>query len=229
MAKALSALRCRSFLPWGHTPTPLCTPEEEGWRFDRDRSELARKAAHVAWDGLGRKGIVVIGSRVSKGDSAEPFWVGMEGISWHKGQLAVMALSDGYVFLCKCMFISFFKMQIKHLALHLDLGKKTPHWLNKPLPLLLSWWVPLCQNLFRQCLTCVLHNQVVSDAAGRAEASEEVQDKQHLGSVREDVDPKIALIAVHWFQGGNERAAFELETNPLLNNKCCLPNLDLEG
>lgn len=180
-------------------------------------------------DGLGRKGIVVIGSRVSKGDSAEPFWVGMEGISWHKGQLAVMALSDGYVFLCKCMFISFFKMQIKHLALHLDLGKKTPHWLNKPLPLLLSWWVPLCQNLFRQCLTCVLHNQVVSDAAGRAEASEEVQDKQHLGSVREDVDPKIALIAVHWFQGGNERAAFELETNPLLNNKCCLPNLDLEG
>ena len=32
-------------------------------------------------DGLGRKGIVVIGSRVSKGDSAEPFWEGMEGIS----------------------------------------------------------------------------------------------------------------------------------------------------
>jgi len=32
-------------------------------------------------DALGRKGIVVIGSRVSKGDSAEPFWEGMEGIS----------------------------------------------------------------------------------------------------------------------------------------------------
>lgn len=32
-------------------------------------------------DGLGRKGIVVIGSGVSKGNSAEPFWVGMEGMT----------------------------------------------------------------------------------------------------------------------------------------------------
>lgn len=43
---------------------------------------LARNAARVDWaPSLGRKGIVVIGSGVSKGDSAEPFWVAMEGIS----------------------------------------------------------------------------------------------------------------------------------------------------
>lgn len=62
-----------------------------------------------------------------QGRLKETFWEGTEGISGHKGQLAVMVLSDGYVLLCKCMFIGFFKMQIKHPALYLDTGKKTCH------------------------------------------------------------------------------------------------------
>lgn len=32
-------------------------------------------------DGPERKGIAAIGSKISEGDSAEPFWEGMEGIS----------------------------------------------------------------------------------------------------------------------------------------------------
>lgn len=74
---------------------------------------------------------------------------------------------------------------------------------------------------------CVSHNRAGSGAAGRAGASGEMQDEQCLGSVPEDIDLKIALLVLLWFQGGSECAAFELETNPLFNRKCCLPNCGL--
>lgn len=122
-----------------YTSPSVCLGKSRGWGFDQG----GKLGMWWGLAGVGRKG-VVIGSGISKGDSAETFGEGMEGISWHKGQLAVMALSDRYVLLCKCMFIGFFKMQIKHLALYLDTGKKACHWLNKSLPLLLSWYVPLC-------------------------------------------------------------------------------------
>lgn len=71
---------------FGDIHQPLCMPQSrkaeaedlirigEGW----PRGKLPK------WwwlDGLGRKGIAVIGSRVSHGYEAEPFWEGMEGIS----------------------------------------------------------------------------------------------------------------------------------------------------
>lgn len=43
---------------------------------------------------------------------------------------------------------------------------------------------------------CVLHNGSSSDAAGRAQAPERMQDKLHPWSVFEDIDLKIALIDV---------------------------------
>lgn len=113
----------------GDIHQPLCVPPRRKAEAE-DLIRAGQEGSCPCGGGLmvlGRKGIVVIGSRVSKGDSDEPFWEGMEGISWHKGQLAVMALSDGYVLLCKCMFIGFFKMQIKHLALHLVFWKKACH------------------------------------------------------------------------------------------------------
>lgn len=48
----------------------------------------------------------------------------------------------------------------------------------------------------------VFHLQIGSDAAGRAEAPEEMQDKAAPGSAREDTDPRSPLLLCTGFRLG---------------------------